>query len=100
VQLSFSLDSQILASVSRDYTVKLWSMDGKELVSFSGKDNWVFSPDGKTIAWSDGNGNTYLWEMDLDSLMKLGCDWVRDYLQTNPNALESDLQMCGITKQK
>jgi WD40 repeat protein len=99
-KLSFSPNGKIIASVGKDDVVKLWSIDGKELVSFSGKNNWVFSPDGKTIAWSDGNGNTYLWKMDLDSLMKLGCDWVQDYLQTNPSALESDKQMCGIAKQK
>jgi hypothetical protein len=41
-----------------------------------------------------------LWNLDLDSLMALGCNWVRDYLTNNPNVSESEKQMCGITREK
>ena len=46
-----------------------------------------------------------LWRLDehldnrlLDDLQVRGCDWVRDYLQNNPNVSDSDRALCvGIT---
>jgi hypothetical protein len=97
-------------------------LDGKELLTIpinqEGVTDVSFSPNGKAlISLKDGNakpqgidvdngrqtdvnGSIKVWSIDLDNLMKLGCDWARDYLQTNPAASESDRQMCGITKGK
>ena len=33
-----------------------------------------------------------------DNLMVLGCDWVRLYLISNPNASASQKKVCGITR--
>ncbi|HAJ61017.1 MAG TPA: hypothetical protein DCP31_18615, partial [Cyanobacteria bacterium UBA8543] len=53
--VSFSPDSQILASAGKDKTIKLWRRDGKLLRTLSRHQDQIlavsFSPlDGKTIA--------------------------------------------------
>ena len=37
----------------------------------------------------------------LEQLLARGCNWLRDYLTTNPNVKESDKRLCeGIKTQK
>lgn len=83
--IGFSPDGKIMASGSRDRTIKLWSNRGRELHTFEGHNseitNLAFSPDGKTLASSDATGTTILWNLNLDNLLSLGHNWVRDYLQ-------------------
>jgi WD40 repeat protein len=103
--LTFSPDGQIIASASRDGIVKLWNIDGKELHTFETNCDQVnsinFSRDGKTLAFASANSRVILWNLNLDDLLKRGCDWLRDYLKTNPNVSESDRHLCdGIGTQK
>ncbi len=114
--VSFSPDSQTIASGSGDGTVILWSRDGEKLttldaaagsVSFSPDGQTIasagygvsFSPDGQTIASAGSNETVILWNFDLDDLLERSCDWLREYLRTNPNN-EDKRQLCdGIGTQ-
>jgi WD40 repeat protein len=59
---------QMLASGSGDGTVKLWSLEGRELQTFSGHSMLVrsvkFSPNGKMLASGSDDGTIKLWSLD------------------------------------
>ena len=100
LSVAISPDSKVIASASKDQTVKLWNLEGQELKTLSGHSDVIFSvaisPNGKTIVSASRDQTVKLWNLDIDDLMAKGCDWVRDYLTNNPNATDSDRQMCGI----
>ncbi|MEG4856419.1 caspase family protein [Microcoleus sp. K1-B6] len=95
--LSFSPDGKMVTSGDVRGTIKLWNLDGKELSTLQGYSNQVaslnFSPDGKMLTAAGGN-KILLWNLDLDDLLELGCNWVRDYYLKNPNLNESDRHLC------
>ncbi|HEY9671607.1 MAG TPA: WD40 repeat domain-containing protein [Waterburya sp.] len=103
--VSFSPDGKILASDGDYRTVKLWTIEGSELYTFQGHTGTVnsvsFSPDGQMLASADSNGTIILWNLNPDDLLLRACNWLRDYLKTNPNVSESDRHLCdGIGTQK
>ncbi|MEM1172784.1 MAG: hypothetical protein AAGJ08_27840 [Cyanobacteria bacterium P01_H01_bin.35] len=65
MSVSFSPNNQIIASSSKDKTVKLWNRQGKLLKTLFGHKEWVssvsFSPDGKILASASDDGTVKLW---------------------------------------
>jgi WD40 repeat protein len=139
LDVSFSPDSQMLASASYDNTVKLWNRKGEIIRTLKGSTDSVarvrFNPSGKilattswdnqiqvwrlddtliktleghkdrvtSISWSnDGKAlasasedkTAIVWNLDLDELLNESCNWLRDYLQTNPKVRQSDRNLC------
>jgi WD40 repeat protein len=87
-----------------DTTVKLWSREGQLITTLLGHSGSVWhlaiAPDGSFLA-SVGEDNTLVvWNLPrilkLD-LLEYGCNWVRDYLQTNAEVEEGDRQLCQYT---
>lgn len=64
----FSPDGQTLATASYDNTVRLWSIDGRELLRLSGQNQSFrsvrFSPDGKQIAAISADNTVKLWSVE------------------------------------
>ncbi len=102
--VSFSPDGLLIASGSYDHKVKLWSRSGTLLKTLTGHKDSVmsvsFSPDGKVLASAGRDNRVILWNLDLDDLLVRGCDWVGDYLRTNPNVSDRDRRLCDgvVTK--
>jgi WD40 repeat protein/tetratricopeptide (TPR) repeat protein len=96
--VSFSPDGLLIASGSYDHKVKLWSRSGTLLKTLTGHKDSVmgvsFSPDGKVLASAGRDNRVILWNLDLDDLLVRGCDWVGDYLRTNPNVSDRDRHLC------
>ncbi len=90
---------------SYESTVKLWRLDGTLLQIFHGHSDAVtsvsFSLNGERIASASKDGTVILWKFNLEDLLLQACDWLQDYLKSNPNVSESDHHLCdGIGTQK
>lgn len=66
--VSFSSDGKMIATASADKTVKLWSLDGKEIKTLEGHQGLVrrvrFSPKGNRIATASWDGTLKLWTLE------------------------------------
>ncbi|GAA6618595.1 eIF2A-related protein [Scytonema sp. NUACC26] len=99
--VSFSPNGKLLASASDNGPVNLWNLKGKKLMRLLGHSSAVrsiaWSPDGKWLASGSNDNNVLLWDLellDLDMALRRGCEWVRDYLKTNPNVPQEDRHLC------
>jgi WD40 repeat protein len=103
--VSFSPDGKVIASASGDGSIKLWrSQDGALLNTLRGHRSAVwkvkFSFDGEKIVSTSEDKTVILWNtkqvQEIDPFV-FGCNWVRDYLKTNPTVSEGNRHLCNFT---
>jgi WD40 repeat protein len=102
--ISFSPDGQYIATAFNDNcTTRLWNLQGDLVAEFH---EWrehpvvsiSFSPDGRHLAAAIDTRNektlVRLWRVEgLDELLARGCDWLKYYLASHPEAREK-LKVC------
>jgi hypothetical protein len=90
---SFSADGQRLVTSLVDEDISnVYDTTGTLLAEFPGSvvsyqdEQLGFTPDGNHLFTRANDGEYHLWQLDngLDDLIARGCDWVRPYLQANP----------------
>ncbi|MEW5861330.1 MAG: caspase family protein, partial [Cyanobacteriota bacterium] len=73
--VSFNPDGQVIASASKDNTIKLWRRDGSWLQTLSGHENHVFTVsfchDGQTLISASEDQTVKLWQRQFDNQFKL-----------------------------
>ncbi|HEY9596051.1 MAG TPA: hypothetical protein V6D33_00075, partial [Cyanophyceae cyanobacterium] len=97
-RVRFSPDGQILATTSWDNRVQLWRLDDTLIKTLDGHHSRVtsinWSNDGKSLVSGSEDKTAIVWNLDVDELLDKSCNWLRDYLQNNPNVRPSDRQLC------
>lgn len=96
--IKFSPDGQRLATASNDGTLKLWDLSGNQIAEFKGHKEGInslsFSPDGKYLATASDDCTARLWRVEtLDELLARGCEWLKYYFASHPEALQQ-LKVC------
>lgn len=100
--ITFSPDSQILASSSDDLTIRLWRRDGTLLNSLRGHGNAIhginFSPDGQRLVAASTENTVTEWHLEelynLDGLLAQSCSWLQGFLQNNPMVSAEERSLC------
>ena len=105
LSLNFSPNGQLLASAGEDAIIKVWQRsDGSLLNSLHGHKSAIrnvsFINDHVLASASAGLEKTIiLWDlknMELDKLLKQGCNWVRDYVKNSSKLKEEDRHICEL----
>jgi WD40 repeat protein len=94
----FSPTGKILATTSWDNRVQIWRLDDTLIKTLEANEGRVtsvsWSNDGKALAAASEDNTVIVWNLDLDELLDKSCNWLRDYLQTNPKVRQSDRDLC------
>lgn len=98
----FNPSGTLVTTTSWDNRIQLWRLDDTLIKTLEGHKNRVtsisWSNDGKSLASASEDKTVIVWNLDLDDLLNKSCDWLRDYLQTNPKVRQSDRTLCQPLK--
>ncbi|WP_017749233.1 caspase family protein [Scytonema hofmannii] len=91
--IHFNNDGTLAAVAKPDATVSIWYMEGDKMGELKADtpslQSVSFSPRGNVLAVIASDGTMKLWELgDLNKLMVMGCDRLRNYLEKNANVNE------------
>jgi WD40 repeat protein len=93
--VNFSSDGKMIAVGGSSGKVELWAFQEKPtlLLTLETATNSVssmkFSYNSKSLAVGYSNGTILIWNINLDNLLKQGCDWIKNY--RTPHHLQENL---------
>jgi WD40 repeat protein len=93
----FSPNGQMIATSGYE-KVKLWTSRGEGLMEYSTEfrkqpSTLAFSPDSELLAVAYSDGTVEIKNVGLYGLVKVGCNWIQDYLTTHPDK-QRELRIC------
>ena len=88
--MHFSSDGQRIATLEFDEAL-IWDLSGRQIGIFSNFKS--FSPDGQYVYTQNYEDVQLERIRGLDELLAEGCDWLKDYFVTHPEALK-ELHVC------
>ncbi|NER45965.1 MAG: WD40 repeat domain-containing protein [Symploca sp. SIO1A3] len=98
--LRFTPDGKYVATAGMDGTVKVWNFQGWQVSEYNLQAEVFglsFSADGKNLVAGGYNGTAKLWQFlepdNLDYLLAEGCNWLAEYLESNPEVGKT-LEVC------
>ncbi len=113
------INNQQIITTSKNGTVRLYDLSGTQQAQLNGHtgrvNNVIASPDERSIITAGEDNTVRIWNLSernrlpgrdtvplsiVPQLLAEGCDWLGDYLSTNPRASDSDRQMCDISSKK
>jgi WD40 repeat protein len=92
--LSISPDGQQILTSSASGITRLWTLSGEQLGEWRGN-KAAFNRDGQMIITVDEKGMLRVIENEtLDRLLTRACNWLQDYLTSNPMVSDRERQLC------
>ena len=100
--VAFSPDGKTLITGSADTSVKHWDLNGNSLgrydAHYCAVKKVVFMDDGQSFMSSGCDGGIRTWNLNLETQVKQACEWLKNFLEKNPEARHEERDFCRVVR--